>query len=92
MSSGTEKGQHGGGSVTGRVPSLYVPSGPLGEVATPGSRASSRSVAPGMLDRRWCALPPRRQPPSSTEAPQVGRQPWPWLSGHPGRQGAGAAG
>lgn len=40
----------------GRVPRLYIPGGPLGKEATPGSRASSRSVAASMLDRqvgRW---------------------------------------
>lgn len=85
---GAEKGQHGDGSLMGRVPSLYIPGGPLGKVATLGSRASSRSVAPSMLDRCPGSVPQECScPPDSTQARQVGRQPCPWLSSHPRRRG-----
>lgn len=68
MSRPAEKQQHGDGGMMGRVPSLYVPGSPLGKEATPGSRASSRSVAASMLDQQVSRWPrprlcshPRRQ-------------------------------
>lgn len=76
--------------VMGRVPGPYVPGDPLGTEAILGSRASSRSVAPSMLDWQWSAPRQQRRQPGSTQAWQVGRRPCPWLSGHPRRQGAGA--
>lgn len=78
------------GGVMRRVPGPYVPGGPLGMEAILGSRASSRSVAPSMLDWQWSAPRQQRRQPGSTQAWQVGRRPCPWLSGHPRRQGAGA--
>lgn len=74
-------------------PNPYIPGGPLGKVEIPGSRASSRTMVPSMLDwlRQVCGGQRQRHQSRQHQAQQVSRCPCPWLGSHSGKQRAGVA-